>query len=78
VAGTIDTVCFDKTGTLTNLNLKMWGHWQNGIKHVEGDRSGIEFRIMSCCHHLSEINGEVVGDPLEIEMVEYSGYTIMF
>ena len=33
---------------------------------------------MSCCHHLVQIDGELLGDPLEVEMVQYSGYTLIF
>lgn len=80
MAGIIDTVCFDKTGTLTNLNLKVWGHWLGRIKHsdINEPKNTIEWKIMGCCHHLTQVNYEVLGDPLEIEMVQYSGYSIIF
>jgi cation-transporting ATPase 13A3/4/5 len=80
VAGTIDTVCFDKTGTLTTLNLKVWGHWFGEVRHSTGkeSRSSMEWKIMGCCHHLTRVGSEMLGDPLEIEMVAYSGYNICF
>lgn len=70
-AGIIDTVCFDKTGTLTNLGLKVYGHW------AIGDETFV-WQIMASCHHLTLIDKELMGDPLEIEMAKYSKWSIDF
>ncbi|CAD8064885.1 unnamed protein product [Paramecium sonneborni] len=72
-AGRIDTCCFDKTGTLTTLGLKaiqVWTHDQQ--------LESIANYILACCHHLLLINGELQGDPLEIEMLNFIGWKINF
>ncbi|KAM3143563.1 hypothetical protein pb186bvf_004325 [Paramecium bursaria] len=67
VAGKIDTICFDKTGTLTDLNFKVIESYPE-----------IAHSIMSCCHHLMEIDGEIQGDPLEIAMLEFTKIQPLF
>jgi cation-transporting ATPase 13A3/4/5 len=33
---------------------------------------------MGCCHHLIKLNGEIIGDPLEIEMINFVGWQCNF
>ncbi|CAK65184.1 unnamed protein product (macronuclear) [Paramecium tetraurelia] len=70
-AGRIDTCCFDKTGTLTTLGFK-------AIKAFPEEEKPILDAIMGCCHHLIKINGQLLGDPLEIEMLNFVGWQCNF
>lgn len=69
MAGRVDTVCFDKTGTLTHIGLIGKECYPN-TPQVK--------RVMACCHHLLEVNGTLVGDPLEVEMQKLSGWQLSF
>lgn len=31
---------------------------------------------MICCHSLSNLNGQVIGDPLEVSMFKHTGYQL--
>ncbi|CAD8162221.1 unnamed protein product [Paramecium octaurelia] len=70
-AGTIDTCCFDKTGTLTTLGFRV-------IKAIPQQEQPILNAIMGCCHHLIRVNGNIIGDPLEIEMLKFVGWQCNF
>ncbi|CAD8108269.1 unnamed protein product [Paramecium primaurelia] len=70
-AGRIDTCCFDKTGTLTTLGFK-------AIKAFPEEEKPILDAIMGCCHHLIKLNGQLLGDPLEIEMLNFVGWQCNF
>jgi cation-transporting ATPase 13A3/4/5 len=70
-AGKIDTCCFDKTGTLTTLGFKT-------IKAYPEEELPMLNSIMGCCHHLIKLNGEIIGDPLEIEMLNFVGWQCNF
>lgn len=72
-AGRVDTCCFDKTGTLTTLGLKAIKMW-TPTKELDV----IGRYILGCCHHLMVIKGEMLGDPLEVEMVNFVGWKIEF
>ncbi|KAM3144366.1 hypothetical protein pb186bvf_003530 [Paramecium bursaria] len=64
----INTICFDKTGTLTQLELK--------AIRFEGDKM-CEL-IIASCHHLLNINNQLTGDQLDLEMFNLSGWKIDF
>ncbi|CAD8095021.1 unnamed protein product [Paramecium primaurelia] len=68
-SGKIDTICFDKTGTLSTLGLQA----NDYIPHQDS-----LLEIMACCHHLTIINSELSGDPLELEMFKLADYDINF
>ncbi|CAD8123925.1 unnamed protein product [Paramecium sonneborni] len=70
-AGRIDTCCFDKTGTLTTLGFK-------AIKALPEEEKPILDAIMGCCHHLIKLNDQLLGDPLEIEMLNFVGWQCNF
>ncbi|KAL0484560.1 hypothetical protein AKO1_011618 [Acrasis kona] len=60
-AGRVRVCCFDKTGTLTSdkMNLKK-------IVRLENSRDDDEARIvLSGCHSLIELEGKMLGDPME-------------
>lgn len=69
-AAQVDVCCFDKTGTLTSDSLILEG--VVGIPGLErqvvkkASELPIEVaRIMALCHSLLQLDGQLVGDPLE-------------
>ncbi|CAK59466.1 unnamed protein product (macronuclear) [Paramecium tetraurelia] len=68
-SGKIDTVCFDKTGTLSTSGLQANYY----IPHQES-----LLEIMAYCHHLTIINEELNGDPLELEIFKLTDWNINF
>lgn len=62
--------CFDKTGTLTSDNMIL-----TGLSGVPGSAEGLQekvqeapretIRVLACCQALIQVDGDLVGDPLE-------------
>jgi cation-transporting ATPase 13A3/4/5 len=82
VSGRIDTMCFDKTGTLTEEGLSVFG-----AQPMEEDTFGKLIpelqkapvpllHILASCHSLSVLNGQLIGDPLDVKMFEATHWTI--
>ncbi|XP_049825460.1 polyamine-transporting ATPase 13A3-like [Aethina tumida] len=82
VCGKIKLACFDKTGTLTHDSLDM-----NSVVPCENARlsepvdhiSYLDYKsklvqAMACCHSLTQIDGELNGDPLELNMFEFTNW----
>ncbi|WWC62526.1 uncharacterized protein I303_105122 [Kwoniella dejecticola CBS 10117] len=92
IGGKINVVCFDKTGTLTEDGLDVLGvrtidkqdhrfselHSEISDVPIEGGRNGKTplLYALATCHALKLIDGEVIGDPLDIKMFEYTGWTL--
>ena len=77
VCGKIKCACFDKTGTLTEDGLDFWGVVPAGKHPVHEPRDiGITplTIAMSCCHTLTLINGQLVGDSVDINMFRATGW----
>ncbi|XP_059479113.1 polyamine-transporting ATPase 13A3-like isoform X2 [Neocloeon triangulifer] len=80
VAGTINCVCFDKTGTLTEDGLDMWGvlpveggQFSDPCHNVEELKQSSTLPLaMAACQSLTLINNEIMGDPLDLKMFEFS------
>ncbi|KAK9810380.1 hypothetical protein WJX72_009770 [[Myrmecia] bisecta] len=83
-AGQLDTVCFDKTGTLTESGLEL-----KGVVLVRADRLGFDAllpsraplppgaaQLLATCHGLAQLDGHLVGDPLDQLMLEASGWSL--
>eukprot|EP01080_Neovahlkampfia_damariscottae_P001121 gene1121-10635_t len=83
ISGMIDHCCFDKTGTLTEDLLNLLGvlalkdqksdeiEFKDTIiskDDIEKDVSTLLLTSLMCCHGLSNLNNEIIGDPLEIEI----------
>lgn len=77
--GGIVTICgFDKTGTLTESGLEVYGckpFKGNGFgkrcnMNVLNEHFLTFFNCMASCHSITQINGETMGDPLDIKMFE--------
>ena len=70
--------CFDKTGTLTSDNMKLEGlsgvpgAGEGLLKEVK-DAPGDTQRVLACCQALIQVDGELVGDPLERAAFEAVG-----
>ena len=60
--GSVTYICTDKTGTLTRNKMTVQEVWENGPLLL----------AMSLNHDVKEKEGELIGDPTEIAMVEYA------
>nr|XP_019012720.1 cation-transporting ATPase 13A3/4/5 [Kwoniella pini CBS 10737]OCF51501.1 cation-transporting ATPase 13A3/4/5 [Kwoniella pini CBS 10737] len=92
IGGKVNVVCFDKTGTLTEDGLDVLGvrtidredhrfselHSEISDVPIEGGLNGKTplLYALATCHALKLIDGEVIGDPLDIKMFEYTGWTL--
>ncbi|WRT67812.1 uncharacterized protein IL334_004786 [Kwoniella shivajii] len=92
IGGKVNVVCFDKTGTLTEDGLDVLGvrtidrqdqrfselHSEIQDVPTEGGSNGKTplLYALATCHALKLIDGEVIGDPLDIKMFEYTGWTL--
>jgi cation-transporting ATPase 13A3/4/5 len=85
MCGKISVVCFDKTGTLTEDSLGIHGIVISDPDGSLKDFSCIEEAassssphallmeyLLACCHSLRQIQAAVLGDPLEVEMFNFS------
>ncbi|BEI83020.1 hypothetical protein CcaverHIS002_0308880 [Cutaneotrichosporon cavernicola] len=92
IGGKVNVVCFDKTGTLTEEGLdvlgvrtvdRLEGRFSELYAEVEevptqggpNGRTPLLYALASC-HALKLIDGEVLGDPLDIKMFEYTGWSL--
>ncbi|XP_041859215.1 cation-transporting ATPase 13A2 isoform X2 [Melanotaenia boesemani] len=84
VCGKVSLFCFDKTGTLTEEGMDVWGV-------MEGRPAGFSELVpeptllppgpmrtgLACCHTITLLQGQPLGDPLELKMVESTGWTLL-
>ena len=91
VSGKINVCCFDKTGTLTEDGLDILGvRGFERNAHRFGEliedvhdlpvASGIGkasfLQALATCHSLQVVNGEVMGDPLDVKMFSFTQWAI--
>ncbi|KAF3860102.1 hypothetical protein F7725_000357 [Dissostichus mawsoni] len=83
ICGKVSLFCFDKTGTLTEEGLDVWGVMEGGpagfSELVPDPRlllPGPMLSGLACCHTVTLLRGEPLGDPLELKMVESTGWTL--
>ncbi|XP_024860631.1 polyamine-transporting ATPase 13A2-like isoform X2 [Kryptolebias marmoratus] len=83
VGGKVSVFCFDKTGTLTEEGLDVWGVMEGGpagfSELVPDPRllpPGHMQSALACCHTVTLLRGQPLGDPLELKMVESTGWTL--
>ncbi|GAA94241.1 uncharacterized protein L969DRAFT_86359 [Mixia osmundae IAM 14324] len=92
IGGKINLACFDKTGTLTEEGLDVLGVRNvHRIDRVFSDLHddvndvpifGAEdaktplLHALATCHGLKIVNGEVIGDPLDLRMFEFTGWSL--
>ncbi|CCH44280.1 putative membrane protein [Wickerhamomyces ciferrii] len=82
VGGKLDILCFDKTGTLTEDGLDVYGvHVNNehfnelltNINQISHEHSKLLENLVSC-HSLRVVDNELIGDPLDFKMFEFTGW----
>ncbi|XP_026061849.1 cation-transporting ATPase 13A2-like isoform X2 [Carassius auratus] len=83
ICGKISLFCFDKTGTLTEEGLDVWG-----VMEVSGAvfgelvpdplflPPGLMLSALASCHSLALLGGQALGDPLELKMIESTGWSV--
>eukprot|EP00116_Pleurobrachia_bachei_P000600 sb/3460862/ len=82
--GKIQYICFDKTGTLTEDGLTVLSaipSTEKGFSEpVSTGESLSQHQLLqsalASCHEISTIKGELVGDPLDVEMFKFTGWEI--
>uniref|UniRef100_A0A3P8NGV9 Cation-transporting P-type ATPase N-terminal domain-containing protein n=1 Tax=Astatotilapia calliptera TaxID=8154 RepID=A0A3P8NGV9_ASTCA len=83
VCGKVSLFCFDKTGTLTEGGMNVEGVIEGGpggFSELVHDPSLLLPKpllfSLACCHTLTLLEGQPQGDPLELKMVESTGWTL--
>lgn len=92
VAGKINICCFDKTGTLTEDGLDILGvralDRHSGTRFGElldnpydlpgpvGREKATFLYALATCHQLKVVNEEVIGDPLDVKMFQFTKWLI--
>ena len=89
VAGQINVCCFDKTGTLTEYRLDIlgvrapernagrFGELLEDIYDLPGSREKANFlHALATCHSLKMVDGETIGDPLDVKMFEFTKWML--
>ncbi|KAF4096684.1 cation-transporting ATPase 13A2 isoform X1 [Onychostoma macrolepis] len=83
ICGKTSLFCFDKTGTLTEDGLDVWG-----VMEVSGAvfselvpdplflPPGRMLSALASCHTLALLGGQALGDPLELKMIESTGWEL--
>lgn len=92
IGGKINVVCFDKTGTLTEEGLEVLGirsidkntgrfsELHSDIAEVPptggpDGKTPLAYALATC-HGLKKVNDEVIGDPLDVEMFNFTGWVL--
>ncbi|XP_074537397.1 polyamine-transporting ATPase 13A2 [Halichoeres trimaculatus] len=83
ICGKVSLFCFDKTGTLTEEGLDVWGVIEArpaGFSELVPDPSllppGHMLSGLACCHTVTLHKDQLLGDPLELKMIESTGWTL--
>lgn len=83
VAGSINCFCFDKTGTLTEDGLDLnciiptnENSFNDAVSDVKNIPFDDLFGGLVSCHSLTIIDEKIVGDPLDIQMFNSTGWTM--
>ncbi|GJN90098.1 hypothetical protein Rhopal_003097-T1 [Rhodotorula paludigena] len=92
IGGKVNIVCFDKTGTLTEEGLDVLGvrsvvRSTNVFTELHRDPDDVPIfgaadaktpllHALATCHALKVVDGEVIGDPLDLRMFEFTGWTL--
>ncbi|XP_030624742.1 cation-transporting ATPase 13A2-like [Chanos chanos] len=83
VSGKVSLFCFDKTGTLTEEGLDIWGVMEvkgTGFGELVPDPRLLPPSPMLCalasCHTVALLGDQLIGDPLELKMIESTGWDL--
>lgn len=89
VSGKVNVCCFDKTGTLTEDGLDIlgvrgldrsaqrFGELLDDVHDVPLGKDKASFlHALATCHSLKMVDHEVIGDPLDVKMFEFTKWTL--
>ncbi|KAG8214021.1 hypothetical protein J3R82DRAFT_10776 [Butyriboletus roseoflavus] len=89
VGGKINVCCFDKTGTLTEDGLDIlgvrsldrsehrFGELIDNVHDLPTARDRASFlHALATCHSLKMIEGDIIGDPLDVKMFEFTKWML--
>lgn len=89
IAGKINVCCFDKTGTLTEdgldimgvrgleRSMQMFGELIEDVHDLPlGNGKASFLHALATCHSLKSVDNEVIGDPLDVKMFEFTKWTL--
>ncbi|KAI0081294.1 hypothetical protein K474DRAFT_1768739 [Panus rudis PR-1116 ss-1] len=89
VGGKINVCCFDKTGTLTEdgldilgvrapeRNAPRFGELIEDVRDLQINHGKANFLYaLATCHSLKQVDGHVIGDPLDVKMFEFTKWTL--
>ncbi|KAL4648362.1 putative cation-transporting ATPase 13A2 isoform X1 [Arapaima gigas] len=83
ICGKVSLFCFDKTGTLTEDGLDVWGVMEGGgagfSELVPDPRllpPGPLLSALASCHSVALLEGQPLGDPLDLKMIESTGWEL--
>uniref|UniRef100_A0A8V5H7L6 Polyamine-transporting ATPase 13A2 n=1 Tax=Melopsittacus undulatus TaxID=13146 RepID=A0A8V5H7L6_MELUD len=81
LCGKIRLVCFDKTGTLTEEGLDVWGvvplennHFMPIVHEPRCLPAGPLLYSLATCHTVSVLRAQPIGDPVDLKMLESTGW----
>uniref|UniRef100_A0A8C5RYI8 ATPase cation transporting 13A2 n=1 Tax=Laticauda laticaudata TaxID=8630 RepID=A0A8C5RYI8_LATLA len=84
LCGKVRLVCFDKTGTLTADGMDIWGVIPQAgssflpiIHELRRLDDGPLLRCLATCHTLSLLGDQPIGDPVDLRMVESTGWSLV-
>ncbi|KIO30367.1 hypothetical protein M407DRAFT_69316 [Tulasnella calospora MUT 4182] len=89
VGGKVNVVCFDKTGTLTEEGLDVlgvrcldrssdrFGEMYSDVHDLPSGPGKAQFLYaLATCHSLKLVDGQIIGDPLDAKMFEFTKWTL--
>lgn len=89
MGGKVNVCCFDKTGTLTEdgldilgvrglqRNVQRFGELLEDIHDLPlGTGKATFLHALATCHSLKMVDGEVIGDPLDVKMFGFTKWTL--
>ncbi|KAJ1903406.1 hypothetical protein LPJ81_003075, partial [Coemansia sp. IMI 209127] len=89
LAGKVQIFCFDKTGTLTKEGLEFYGVQSTSESAVAGQSatfaqfngdigssSEILQKAIASCHAVTDLNGQLIGNPVDIEQFRSSKWIL--
>lgn len=89
VGGKVNVVCFDKTGTLTEEGLDVlgvrcldrsndrFGELYSDVHDLPSGSGKAQFLYaLATCHSLKLVDNEIIGDPLDAKMFEFTRWTL--
>lgn len=92
IGGKVNLVCFDKTGTLTEEGLDILGvrtvdrsdgNFSELYDEIDNvpvigaeDLKTPLVHALATCHGLKAVNGDIIGDPLDLRMFQFTGWSM--